>query len=147
MNPDFAALLRAFNVNRVRYIVVGAYAFSFHAFARATKDLDLWVDPTPGNARRVMKSLRDFGAALRGATEDDFARPGTIFQMGVPPRRIDLITELSGLEFDAAWRRRKRGDWEGLRVSFLDRESLIRNKRAVGRPQDLVDVDELEKLR
>ena len=103
MNPDFVELLRAFVEAKVRFLVVGAYALALHGRPRATGDLDLWVEATPENAPRVLQALRAFRAPLDQITEADFARPGIVFQIGLPPRRIDLLTELTGLDFTEAW--------------------------------------------
>ena len=103
MNQDFVDLLRAFVDHEVRFLVVGAYALGVHGRPRATGDRDVWVDATPENAIRVMDALAWFGAPLEQVTADDFSRPGIVFQMGVPPRRIDVLTALSGLTFAEAW--------------------------------------------
>jgi len=144
MNQDFVDLLRAFLAADVRFIVVGAYALAVHGRPRATGDLDVWVDPTPENAPRVMIAIVDFGAPIADVSESDFARPGVVYQIGVPPRRIDILTELSGLTFAEAWTDRTRHPFGEVEVDFIGRSSLIRNKRATGRPQDLVDIDGME---
>jgi hypothetical protein len=97
MNPDFVDLLRAFVAADVRFLVVGAYALALHGRPRATGDLDIWVDATPENARRVMQALAAFGAPLQEIAEADFAHPGVIYQIGVVPGRIDIVTELTGI--------------------------------------------------
>src|SRR5574339_875662 len=109
MNPDFVDLLRAFADAEVRYLVVGAYALAHHGRPRATGDLDIWVDASPSNAPRVMRALAAFGAPMNEITEDDFAQPGVVFQIGVPPGRIDVLTELSGVTFAEAWPEREPG--------------------------------------
>jgi len=124
-----------------RFLIVGAYAVSFHSQPRATGDLDVWVDPSPENAHRVFQSLAKFGAPMQNLNEGDLRRPGTIFQIGVPPRRIDLITSISGVEFSEAWPKRVRGRFGDAECHFIGREALIRNKRAVGRPRDLADLE------
>mgnify|MGYP001410726425 CR=1 FL=1 len=146
MNSDFRDLLSELNAGDVRYLVVGGYAFFFHASPRYTKHLDVWVDPTPQNAERVFEALRRFGAPLHELTVDDLARPGITFQMGLPPNRIDVLTEVSGLTFDQAWARRVETRYGDQRMWVLAKADLITNKRAVGRPRDLDDVAELEKL-
>ena len=145
MNPDFVDLLRAFSAADVRFLIVGAYALAVHGRPRATGDLDLWVDATPENARRVMRALAAFGAPLAEVSESDFAQPGAVFQIGVPPGRIDLLTELSGLAFDRAWATRIRRPFgDDLAADFLDRASFLRNKRATGRLRDLADIEGME---
>jgi hypothetical protein len=144
MNPDFADLLRAFCAARVRSIVVGAYALAFHSRPRATGDMDIWVEPTPENARSVLQALRIFGAPLDEVDARDFETPGVVFQIGVPPRRIDLLTDLTGLTFAEAWDDRITTEMLGIKIDFLGRASLIKNKRALGRLKDLADIEMLE---
>jgi hypothetical protein len=130
MNPDFVDLLRAFAAADVRFLIVGAYALAVHGRPRATGDLDIWIDATPENAPRVMRALAAFGAPLAEIVEADFARPGVVYQIGVPPGRIDILTELTGLAFEQAWRDRIRRPFDELEVDFIDRASFLRNKRA-----------------
>lgn len=141
MNPDFVDLLRAFSEAEVRFLVVGAYALAHHGRPRATGDLDVWVHATAENAPRVMRALEGFGAPLDQVTEDDFARPGVVFQMGVPPGRIDILTELTGLHFEDAWATRERGAFGDLAVDFIGRDAFILNKRETGRTKDLGDIE------
>ena len=144
VSSDYSELLAAFNARNVEYLVVGAHALAAHGHVRATKDLDLWVRPTADNAKRVLGALADFGAPLFGLTADDLQTPGVVFQLGVAPVRIDIITAIDGVEFDAAWNARMRTTFEGEEVAVLSREDLIENKRASGRAQDLADVEWLE---
>ena len=146
MNSDFRDLLAAFNANRVEYLVVGAYALAVHGHVRATKDLDVWVRPSGHNAPRVITALREFGAPLHDLTEADLAAPGIIFQIGVPPIRVDILTAIDAVEFESAWASRLVVDLDGIRVLVLSRQHLIINKRATGRLQDLADVERLEGL-
>jgi len=143
MNPDFVDLLRAFIGADVRFLVVGAYALAHHGRPRATGDLDVWVEPTTANAPRVVSALATFGAPMADITESDFARPGVVFQIGVPPGRIDVLTELTGLAFDEAWPGRDAGRFGDLTVDFIGRDAFIRNKRATGRAKDLGDIEGL----
>jgi len=143
MNPDFVELLQAFAEAEVRFLVVGAYALALHGRPRATGDLDLWVEATPENAPRVIRALRAFGAPLGHITEANFSQPGIVFQIGLSPRRIDLLTELTGLSFSEAWESRVRHSFGPCEVDFIGRNALIKNKRATGRPQDLVDLEML----
>jgi hypothetical protein len=143
MNQDFLDLLRAFIDRDVRFLIVGAYALGVHGRPRATGDLDVWVDPTPDNAARIMEALEAFGAPVQQVTADDFSRPGIVFQMGLPPLRIDVLTELSGLTFAEAWSGRISAAFGPLTVDVIGREAFIRNKRATGRARDLADVEAL----
>ena len=144
MNPDFVDLLQAFIDGDVRFLVVGAYALAHHGRPRATGDLDVWIDPTPANAPRVIRALATFGAPTRDVTEADFAHPGVVFQVGVPPGRIDILTELTGLTFAEAWADRLRKPFGDVEVDFIGRAAFIRNKRATGRPKDLGDIEGME---
>jgi hypothetical protein len=144
MNQDFLDLLRAFIEGDVRFLVVGAYALGVHGRPRATGDLDVWVDPTPDNGVRILHALETFGAPLQQVTADDFSRPGIVFQMGLPPFRIDVLTQLSGLTFAEAWPDRIQAPFGALTVDVIGREAFIRNKRATGRAKDLGDIEALE---
>lgn len=145
MNRDFVDLLAAFNAQGVEYLVVGAHALAAHGHVRATKDLDIWVRPSPANASRVMAALSAFGSPLHDLTEEDLVHPGLVFQIGVPPIRIDVMNEIDGVDFDAAWPDRLEATFAKLTVPVLSRHHLIANKRASGRLQDLADVEHLER--
>ena len=147
MSPDFKDLLSAFNAHRVDYLVVGAHALAAHGHVRATGDLDVWVRPDPANAKRIIEALRAFGVPLQDLSEADLTRPGTVFQIGVAPIRIDVLTGIDGVGFDEAWAGRLTAHFVDLPVPVLSASHLIANNRAVGRPQDLADVDWLEKHR
>ena len=139
MNRDFVEMLSALSAANAEYLVVGAYALAAHGLPRATGDLDIWVRPTPENAERVLRALRVFGAPLLDLRLDDLLRPDTVFQIGVAPDRIDLLTGLTGLTFPEAWSSRLTATVEGLPLPVIGREELLRNKEATGRPQDLAD--------
>ncbi len=133
----------------MRFLVVGGYAVTFHARPRFTKDLDIWVEPTGANGSRVFAALAQFGAPLQthGVSPQDFATPGTIYQIGLPPSRIDILTAVDGLQFLPCWERRVAAHYGEVAVAYLSREDLIVNKKKVGRPQDLEDVRALERHR
>ncbi len=143
MNPDFVDLLRAFAAADVRFLVVGAYALALHGRPRATGDLDIWVETSADNAPRIMRALAVFGAPLRDVSETDFSREGIVYQIGLPPGRIDILTHLTGLTFDKAWPDRVRGRFGDVDVDFIGRDAFIRNKRATGRARDLGDIEGL----
>jgi hypothetical protein len=147
LNQDFLDLLEALRAARAEFLVVGAHALAAAGVVRATGDLDVWVRPSEENAARVVAALRRFGAPLaqHGVSEADFIRRGTVYQLGLPPRRIDLMTEISGVEFEAAWAGRFELTIQGHLVAFLGREALLANKRAAGRDKDLLDVQLLER--
>jgi hypothetical protein len=144
-NTDFRDLFAALNAEGAEYLVVGAHALAAHGHVRATKDLDVWVRPSPENATRVHRALAAFGAPLHGLSVEDLAGADLIFQIGVPPVRIDVITSIDGVEFEAAWRERMASGYADQPVSVLSRRHLIENKKASGRLQDLADVQFLEK--
>lgn len=144
MNRDFSDLLRAFSAHEVEHLVVGAHALAAHGHVRATKDLDVWVRPSRENAEKVVRALVAFGAPLHDLTEEDLTRPGLVFQIGVPPLRIDILTEIDGVSFEEAWPARVEATFGGLEVPVLSRRHLIVNKKASGRLQDLADVERLE---
>lgn len=144
MNPDFRDLLSAFNAHSVEYLVVGAYALAAHGRVRATGDLDIWVRAAPDNAARVMDALTKFGAPLHDLTLTDLSHPGVVFQIGVAPLRVNILTGIDGVTFDDAWPARVQSKVFGQSVAVISIEHLIRNKRAVGRAQDLADLEWLE---
>jgi hypothetical protein len=145
LNPDYAEMLSALSAEGAEFLIVGAFAVAAHGIPRATGDIDIWVNPDPANAERVWRALERFGAPLRNLSPSDFTQADLIFQMGVRPRRIDLLTSISGVEWNEAWSNRLDGTIEGLTLPVLSKELLIRNKRAAGRPQDLADADRLER--
>jgi hypothetical protein len=143
MNSDFKDLLRLFNAHKVRYLVVGGYAVMKYTEPRFTKDLDLWIEASPKNARAVFKALKEFGAPMANLTEADFANEGSFYQMGRPPTRVDILMSIEGVRFADAWRARVKTEVDGVVTHVISRNDLIANKRTVGRPQDLLDVDNL----
>jgi hypothetical protein len=142
--PDFKELLLAFNEHDVEYLIVGAHALAAHGHVRATKDLDLWVRPDESNAQKVLRALSDFGAPLSSLTAGDLSRKETIFQIGLPPLRIDIITNIDGVEFEDAWPDRLETSFGGVPAFVISRQHLITNKKTAARLQDLADVQELE---
>jgi hypothetical protein len=144
MNRDFVEMLAALRDAGAEYLVVGAHAVAAHGRPRATGDLDLWVRPTPENARRVYSALAAFGAPLDQLRVEELTEPDLIYQIGVVPARIDILTGISGVEFVEAWAGRITIRLGELEVPVLGRQDLLRNKRASGRPRDLADVAELE---
>jgi predicted nucleotidyltransferase len=143
VNSDFSDLLRLFNDNHVKYLVIGGYAVVQYAEPRFTKDLDVWISTDIENANSVYKALREFGAPLTDLTPKDFSEDGFFFQMGVPPVRVDVLMGIPGVLFKDCWERHFEADFEGLKVNFISKEDLILAKRASGRPQDLLDADML----
>lgn len=147
LNEDFRDLLVSFADCGVEFVVIGAFALAFHGSPRASGDIDVFVRATAENASRVFDALGRFGAPLaaHGIGAEEFARPGTVYQIGLPPRRIDVLTEISGVTFEEAWSSRVTTEVEGRIVSVIGREAFLKNKVAAGRPKDLADVARLAK--
>ena len=143
MNQDFRELLACFNGERVKYLVVGGYAVIKHTEPRYTKDLDVWVSPDRENAERVYAALQKFGAPLTGLSPRDFSAMGFFYTMGIAPQRVDVMFDITGLEFQPCWENRVEADIGGLVVNFISAQELIINKEAVGRHQDLADAEKL----
>ena len=141
VNSDFSDLLRLFNANKVRYLVIGGYAVIQYAEPRFTKDLDLWISTDIHNATAIYFALKSFGATLAGLTEADFSEEGYFYQMGIPPMRVDIYMGIPGGDFDSAWQNKNEFDFEGLIVPFISKQDLIITKKVSGRPQDLIDAD------
>ncbi|HVS31841.1 MAG TPA: hypothetical protein VMS98_10325 [Thermoanaerobaculia bacterium] len=144
MNRDFVEILAALSAAGAEFLVVGAHALAAHKRPRATGDLDIWVRPTSENAKRVWNALVEFGAPLHDLTVEDLATADVVFQMGLPPYRVDILTSISGVTFDEAWPNRIVNEFQGQPYGVIGLRDLIRNKRAAGRPQDVVDADDLE---
>lgn len=143
LNRDFAEMLSELSAAKARFLVVGAYAVAHHGEPRYTKDLDLWVDATPENAKRVWSALARFGAPLSSTRPEDFENPTVVYQIGLEPNRIDILTGIEGCSFDSAWKARVRARIGGVDVPVIGLDDLIRAKRAAGRPQDLLDLERL----
>lgn len=147
LNEDYKEMLQLLITEQVKFILVGAYAMAAHGYPRATMDIDIWIMPSPDNAEAVLRALRKFGAPLNELTSDDLQKPGTVFQIGVAPRRIDIITDASGLNFETAYANSLKTDIEGLILHIPSIDDLICNKKASGRTKDLADIEALEKLK
>ncbi len=146
MYPDFKELLSILNAERVKYLVVGGYAVSLYAQPRATKDLDILIKPDKANAAALFRALVKFGAPLEGLTPDDFMERGSFFRMGTPPVMVDILSEIAGIDFDQAWRRRATETVDrktGLKAAFISADDLVAAKAAAGRAQDIADVEAL----
>ena len=147
LNEDYKDMLRALSDEGVRFILVGAYALAAHGYPRATMDIDIWVMPSPANADAVLKALRRFGAPSQNLTREDLQKDGTIFQIGVAPRRIDIITSATGLQFESAYRNSVPITIEGIEVRIPSLDDLIHNKKTTGRTKDLADAEALESIK
>ncbi len=147
LNSDYRDMLCALSEEGVKFLLVGAYAMAAHGYPRSTVDLDLWVMPTPENAEAVLRGLVRFGASAGELTVQDLATDDVVFQIGVAPRRIDLVTTASGLSFVAAYSRSIPVDIDGVAVRVLCMDDLIVNKKTTGRTKDLADVEALEAMK
>lgn len=143
LNKDYKEMLECLLEENVKFLLVGAYAVAVHGYPRATKDIDFFVWATPANASSLMKALIKFGAPLDKISESDFSSEGIVFQIGNSPRRIDIITSASGVDFEQAYSNRQTVVLEGLGVPVISLQDLIVNKRASGRAQDLADLEKL----
>jgi hypothetical protein len=143
MNQHFVEILKAFRDERVEHLVIGAHALAAHGHVRATLDIDLWVKPTAENAERVWQALRRFRAPLSKMKISDFAEPGVLYQIGLPPSRIDIMTSVTGLTFEAAWPNRVMATFGDVEAPVLGLDDMRKAKRAAGRLKDLADLEEL----
>ena len=143
IQPDFRELLELFNARAVEYLIVGAHALAFHGSPRATGDIDLYVNPTPANARRIVAALAAFGFGDIDLAAADFEQPDRVVQLGVPPVRVDLITSITGVSWDRAEAGKVAATYGDVPVHYLGRDEFIANKTAIGRPKDLADLDAL----
>jgi hypothetical protein len=146
MNRDFAEMLKALAAESVEFLVVGAYAVAGHGIPRATGDIDLWVRPTPDNAARLWRALERFGAPRSRVSPEALTQPDVVYQIGLPPSRIDFLTTIDGVAFDDAWAEKVPCVVSGIAFNMLSLRHLLENKRATGRPQDLADVARLQSL-
>lgn len=144
LNKDYKEMLQSLLNNEVKFLVVGAYAMGAYGYPRATGDFDIWVEASSENSKKVYKSLSAFGAPLSDITADTFLREGIVFQIGVAPRRIDIITHIDGVSFKEAYETQKKIKIENLEIPFLSKENLIKNKQATGREKDRLDAEYLK---
>jgi len=143
IQADFAELLKLFNAQNVEYVIVGGYALAYHGAPRFTGDLDLFVKPDIKNAQRIVAALDAFGFASLDIKADDLTKPDQVLQLGQPPVRIDLITSLTGANWEDVWSHKTGGKYGDVPVHYIGLEQLLANKRATGRPRDLADLERL----
>ncbi len=144
LDNDFREFVALLNGHNVRYLVVGGYTVGFHGHPRYTKDLDVWVEVSSENARKIIAVLSEFGFGSLGLIEKDFLTEGEFTQLGYPPQRIDILTSCEGVDFADCYSLRETIDVGGMEIDFIDIQNLVKNKTAVGRPQDLADVSHLK---
>jgi len=141
--PDFEEFFRLLNVHKVKYLVVGGYAFAVHAFPRFTNDLDIWIETDVKNAEKILQVLHDFGFKELEVTIEDLTNPDRIIQLGYPPLRIDLLTDIDGVDFSTAWGNKDSSSYGKQKINIINRELFIRNKLASGRQKDKEDLEKL----
>jgi len=146
LNEDYQEMLHILSENEVKFLIVGAYALSAYGYPRATGDIDIWVEPTPENSRKLYRTLKTFGAPLHDINPKTFENPDVIFQIGIAPRRIDIITGIDGVDFEKAYNKKKLVKIDSETLPFISMEDLIRNKRSTGRERDRIDADFLDDL-
>lgn len=146
IQPDYKELFGLFNAHNIRYIIVGSYALAFHGAPRFTGDIDILVKPDTENANKIMKALYDFGFGSVGLKESDFLSPDKIIQLGYPPVRIDLITSISGVDWDTAEQGCVPGQYGEVPVRYLGKKEFILNKRSTNRKKDLADLEALGEI-
>ncbi|MFQ6070980.1 MAG: DUF6036 family nucleotidyltransferase [Candidatus Aminicenantales bacterium] len=140
---DFIALL---NRHEAHYLIIGGFAYSFYAEPRFTKDIDILIEQSMENAKKILKALKDFGFTNIGLTEKDFLESGQVIQLGVSPIRIDILTSIKGMDFPSFWENRVVGRYGDMDVFFISKQDLIKCKQASGRKQDLADIEKLESI-
>ncbi len=140
LDGNFADFLRSLNRHEVEYLVVGGYAVGYHGFVRATGDLDVYVGISAANAGKLVEAFKDFGFSVQELTAATFLEPGRIVRIGVPPLRLEVMNEISGVTFAECYARRIEESIDGVRICFIDRDKLLANKRSAGRPKDLADI-------
>jgi hypothetical protein len=140
---DFREFLKLCNRKRVKYLLIGGYAVGYYGYPRATGDMDVWIERSQSNAERVVAALKAFGFGVPDLTVELFLEPGRIVRMGMPPLRLELLTDISGVRFDVCYKARRRAVIDGIRVNIISRADLRKNKLASGRPRDLDDLEHL----
>lgn len=143
-SQDFSEFVELLNNHNAEYLIVGGYAVGLHGHPRYTGDLDIWLNPTEENAIKILKCVNEFGFSSFNLKVDDFTKEGNVIQLGYPPLRIDLLTEIDGVSFSDCFENRKVVDIDDLKVNFIGYQDLLKNKKETGRPKDLDDIDNLK---
>ncbi|MEX2478627.1 MAG: DUF6036 family nucleotidyltransferase [Gracilimonas sp.] len=142
-NQDFKEFIKLLHKHNVKYLIVGGYAYAIHAEPRFTKDLDIFIRSDQENAEKMMAVFEDFGFESLDLEPDDFVKPDQVIQIGYPPLRIDILTSITGVDFDEAWKNRVEGKYDQQKAIFIGKSDLVKNKKATGRKSDLDDIDKL----
>lgn len=143
-SQDFKEFIELLSKHKAEYLIVGGYAVGVHGHPRYTGDLDVWLNPSPENAELILKCVIEFGFSSYGLSQSDFTKPGNVIQLGYPPLRIDLLTEIDGVTFDECYKNRKEVIIGDLKVNFIGYKDLLKNKKESGRPRDIDDIDNLK---
>ena len=146
LNEDYKEMLQILLDNKIKFLVVGAYAMGIYGYPRATGDIDIWVLTSAENSDKIFEALKQFGAPLQQINDKTFTEQGIIFQIGIAPRRIDIITQIDGVDFDKAYENRQEVAIENMRIPVISREDLIKNKESTGREKDAFDAKELRRI-
>jgi hypothetical protein len=144
LSQDFREFAELLIKHKVEYLVVGGYAVGIYGYPRFTGDLDIWINPSPENAEKVLLCVREFGFSSYQLTASDFSKSGNVVQLGYPPLRIDLINELDGVKFEQCFPDRKTAEIDGLQLNFISYQDLVKNKKATGRAKDFLDIDNMK---
>lgn len=144
LNEDYKEMLQSLLNNKVKFLIVGAYAMGAYGYPRATGDIDIWVETSSGNSEKVYKSLLEFGSPLSEITQETFTEKSIVFQIGIAPRRVDIITHIDGVDFVEAYQQRKDIEIDGIKIPFVSQQHLIKNKKATGRAKVKLDAEYLE---
>jgi hypothetical protein len=144
LSPDFREFIELLIKNKAEYLIVGGYAVGIHGHPRYTGDLDIWLNTTPENAEKILQSVNQFGFSSFKLSKEDFIKPGNVIQLGYPPLRIDLLTEIDGVTFQECYKNRKEVLIENMQVNFIGYSDLLKNKKKSGRPRDIDDIDNLK---
>jgi Conserved Archaeal protein (DUF2204). len=146
LKKDFSDVIKIFLEEQVRFLLVGGISINLYGYVRATKDMDLWIEANKENALKVFKALAKFGAPMQDISPQDFEKEGMIFQIGIDPIRIDIITTIAGVKFEEAIQNAKIMEIDGINIPTISIQDLIKNKKASGRHKDLADAEVLEKI-
>ena len=144
LSQDFKEFVELLIKHKAEYLIVGGYAVGIHGHPRYTGDLDIWLNPTETNAALILKSVNEFGFGSFNLKVEDFTKPGNVIQLGYPPLRIDLLTEIDGVTFNESFKNRKEVEIDGIIVNFIGYNELLKNKEQTGRPRDIDDIENLK---
>lgn len=144
-SKDFKEFVQLLIANKVDYLIVGGYAVGFHGYPRYTGDLDIWLNQTLPNSKKILQCVNEFGFSSVGLTVEDFMKKGSVIQLGYPPLRIDILSQIDGVHFEECFKNKVEVEIDELKVNFISYHDLIKNKKATGRHRDLDDLENLAK--